>query len=425
MNLVYNIYIRFISLVRNTGGVGMNHIDGDKTTLYKKVIQEDNYTIEDNPNELLDFIDRITYDSPLIEGIKSIFYSSGYAANFEDVQKRNDYFIDLAIKNGAIDKTDINGIKAMKVNLSHWLDRGPVDNADSRKSVYRFCCAFAMGIEEIEEFFLYKCLMRPFNLRNRFEAALLYVLSKNGTFLLAEELDRKVSSKITLFSDIEDETVLTDLFRSNLLTIKDEDNFIDYCVRNDRYFKNNNITAVNIINDTLNYLIDYYMRTYKVQTVSTATLLKYLYYGSEKDHLKSETKEQITYQSSNGLLKLLKKNQHLSRNIYKGLPSEETISKIKNEKKVTSDILRKTIIMLYFFEYFIDNSELCEVDEGLNVDESFQEFNEQLDCTLDECGFGQIYARNPYDWVFLYCAEQEYPLDCFRDLIQCYIGSTL
>ena len=84
-------------------------------------------------------------------------------------------------------------------------------------------------------------------------------------------------------------------------------------------------------------------------------------------------------------------------------------------KNPSSYMLRKDIILLYFYYYWV-NDFLTGSNEG-----DYDGFSEGLNDILDECGFSPLYAGNPYDWLFLYCsacAIDDYsPLDRFRGLI--------
>ena len=46
-----------------------------------------------------------------------------------------------------------------------------------------------------------------------------------------------------------------------------------------------------------------------------------------------------------------------------------------------------------------------------------QNYTEQLNALLNECGFSPLYYGNPYDWMFLYCTLSDAPLDVFRGMI--------
>ena len=52
----------------------------------------------------------------------------------------------------------------------------------------------------------------------------------------------------------------------------------------------------------------------------------------------------------------------------------------------------------------------------------FDEFVDETNELLARCGYVQLYWRNPYDWMFGYCANaidsDEDPLDQFRMLIE-------
>ena len=45
---------------------------------------------------------------------------------------------------------------------------------------------------------------------------------------------------------------------------------------------------------------------------------------------------------------------------------------------------------------------------------------EELQTVLAECGYVQLYWRNPFDWMIGYCAMSLNPLDTLRDLIEEY-----
>ena len=50
---------------------------------------------------------------------------------------------------------------------------------------------------------------------------------------------------------------------------------------------------------------------------------------------------------------------------------------------------------------------------GLFLDDYIEEINVHL----NESGFSLMYYGNPYDWMFLYCALSERPLDTLRGLL--------
>jgi len=84
-------------------------------------------------------------------------------------------------------------------------------------------------------------------------------------------------------------------------------------------------------------------------------------------------------------------------------------------KDPSSYVLRKDIILLYFYDYWVN-----DYLGGQNVGD-YDGFVEGLNDILNVCGFSPLYIGNPYDWLFLYCSacvDDNYtPLDRFRGIL--------
>ena len=108
------------------------------------------------------------------------------------------------------------------------------------------------------------------------------------------------------------------------------------------------------------------------------------------------------------------------------LPSEIKInfpqSNIMQKKDPSYDELRKSIILLFSYQFWRKNK-LNVGTESIGNDEIFETFETQLSALLNDIGFPPLYYGNPYDWLFLYCTSTEKPLDTFRELIAEATGS--
>lgn len=102
------------------------------------------------------------------------------------------------------------------------------------------------------------------------------------------------------------------------------------------------------------------------------------------------------------------------------LPRKEISNQFPNANTIShpdsSYILRKNIIFLYFYWYWVKDL-LKAYPEG--DDESFIT---ELNSILYNCGFSPLYYGNPYDWVFLYCSgckeNKSWPLVVFREILE-------
>ena len=99
------------------------------------------------------------------------------------------------------------------------------------------------------------------------------------------------------------------------------------------------------------------------------------------------------------------------KEVYNQFPDKQTISM----ENPSSYILRKDIILLYFYEYWV-NDYLSGQNRG-----DYDGFVDGLNDVLFDCGFSPLYIGNPYDWLFLFCsacaADDYTPLDRFRGIL--------
>ena len=99
-------------------------------------------------------------------------------------------------------------------------------------------------------------------------------------------------------------------------------------------------------------------------------------------------------------------NANLPKEIKTRFPEAATFG----EKDLTSEEYRKTIILLfsYCFWYQIQRE---EIDGGID------DYTDELNNILFDCNYSGLYYGNPFDWLFLFCAQSEQPLDTFRELL--------
>ena len=100
-----------------------------------------------------------------------------------------------------------------------------------------------------------------------------------------------------------------------------------------------------------------------------------------------------------------------------GFPREQAQFKKIWDGSATYDFIRRAIIMLTFYNFFGEAlvKHEKELPQGL-----FEEFVDETNEILSKCGYVQLYWRNPYDWLFGYCAWASNPLDFFKGLVKEY-----
>ena len=107
-------------------------------------------------------------------------------------------------------------------------------------------------------------------------------------------------------------------------------------------------------------------------------------------------------------------SSHLPKEIKSRFPEATSLGK----KNIGSEELRKVIILLFSYVYWFNIQ--CS-DEDLN----YNDYEDQLNDLLLNCGFSNMYYGNPYDWLFMYCTvlgsnpeNRMLPLDTFREIIE-------
>ncbi len=102
------------------------------------------------------------------------------------------------------------------------------------------------------------------------------------------------------------------------------------------------------------------------------------------------------------------KSANLPKEIKNRFPEAGTLSK----SNMTYEERRKVIILLFSYHMW------CIVQiKGDTAVYEYDDYKAELDACLDDCNFPPLYYGNPYDWLFLYCAQAERPLDTFREIL--------
>ena len=106
------------------------------------------------------------------------------------------------------------------------------------------------------------------------------------------------------------------------------------------------------------------------------------------------------------------KNSNLPKALGGRIPFSDTFTK----SDPTSEELRKMIILLYSYRFWVDNDYEYDVLE-------YDDYLEKLNDYLRTARLQEMYPGNPFDWLFMYCTikgfneDKVYSLDAFRSII--------
>ncbi len=116
---------------------------------------------------------------------------------------------------------------------------------------------------------------------------------------------------------------------------------------------------------------------------------------------------------------MLKNETFMHQFAAENFPNRQSIEKILRGESTQNDLMRKTLILFVFYQFWM-NIALSQkghrsYEAGLHDRERCIS---ELDQYLLDAGFPEMYAGNPFDWIFIWAAGRESPLQAFRSYWQ-------
>ena len=303
--------------------------------------------------------------------------------------------------------------------VKNWLKKAPpTANKTGRENVYKLCFALKMNADETKEFFLKAYLERPFNYKSINEAVYFFCMNRGLTYSDAVRIIEKIgnphsdstkeSTKDSRSDVAEEPEVATERVGYDISLLQTEDDIINYISENRVIFSTQNQTASKKINELLEECMKLAQKEHSLLYKDEITV-------SNIDELLAAITGYYARETQNGE-KVFKKTiskSTLPDAIKKNFPQREQFKNIQ-EGKASFDVIRKALILLEFYHFFASaiTQKAEDLEHGL-----FDEFVDETNELLDKCGYVQLYWRNPYDWIFGYCAWAPNPLDEFKNII--------
>lgn len=272
--------------------------------------------------------------------------------------------------------------------VQNWI-KGTTPGITNRANNYDLCFALEMDFQQTAVFFQKHFLTQPFNCKSRIDAIYLYCLYHKKPYTSVTDL-LEVSEKFPLQEQAHTSTA--QIF-SAILSIDDDEAFLKYtfahCYCNEQQFQ----LARELINSEIKHLKEDIIR-YKSKDILS------------ENRLNSMTVTELL--GYNYQLDGSSKTQHkLPKRFTESLPNDVTLGRIINGESVSYELLRKTLMLLRFNNFY---SQAINDDRD-KIAQNLMDFYEELDSTLISCGFAQLYVRHPFDSLLLYCANSYDPID--------------
>lgn len=312
-----------------------------------------------------------------------------------------------------------------KATIERWLKKGlPANTADGRDNVYKLCFALGMNAQQTVEFFLKAYLERPFNYKNISEAVYFFCMKNDLTYTDATRIIAAVERNDVIPNPYADN--VTEQIGLRLAEIEEEADLVKYLVENRSGFLIQNQAATDRIGELVQscseiapkeYTIYYpYEKEISVNNIDELLSVIYGYSARATEKAKAIYKKTI---SKSNFPELIKRNW----------PQREQFQQILDKKNASYDVIRRALIMLIFYDFYA-NAVVAEKEAeearrktgkaekiACVADGLFDEFEVEANTILAECGYVQLYWRNPFDWMIGYCAMSPEPLRTLRNLI--------
>ena len=351
---------------------------------------------------------------------------------FQPFGKRLAEFIDKKFDLGSTDRKTVvqalneacekNGVGLSEIasngTLRNWFDKDkrPKKGEDSRFSMFALAFALRLSVEETKDLFHKIFLDRAFNYRNEKEVIYYFCLKNNKTWADAKRMIAEVEN---MTIDVSDHTQLTNVIADNINAMSDENTLLEYIRENGHNFEKNSVTA----KEKFSYYLEQAKKLAKEEVSAIRKDEEDMLvdeYGNEKRGKKSYSGKWINSFSNNFLYEIITgigvegdkgtktvfKNATLPKEIKQRFPEAITFGK----EDMKSEEYRKVIVLLfsYCFWYKV---------QYLSIDFDYDDYIEELDHILFSCNFSKLYPGNPFDWLFLFCSQDDCPLAMFRGIL--------
>ena len=349
----------------------------------------------------IEYLDSFEHSTPFRDGIDAQIRKLGYAGAMDNTQGKINFILEQ------FKKHQIDPIS--KPTLKNWLTASAPDDK-GRENVYKLCFALEMDARQTAEFFHKNYLTRPFNYKKTSEAVYFYCLLNGRSYADALRLIEFVNTQPK--DNSIDRDIVTENLGIQISKIDSEEKLVAYLAAHCYEPEEQHRTVTEKIEELLRECyaaaeLEMSFRGNPCKVDSDDHLLDIIF---DYDSAAME-KEKLTIKASR-LPKALKANW----------PHRQLLFRIKNHDVSTEDVYRKALELLSFYDYYARAYAAERRKKGASVDLRgyADEFETELDQRLAECGYVQIYPRNPFDWLLLFCTCSHDPLDKFREVLAEY-----
>ena len=327
----------------------------------------------------------------------------------------------------------------------------------ARKTAFQICFAFGLGVDETNDFFRCVQFERGFDCHTINEAVYYFCMRNGLSYSEAQEIIERIPVPKKVKAIPNREVLYTGTIIEYINSIDDKEKLIQYIKDNINDFQYNNATAIkyiqelwndisktnglatkegSIIDGTYNRFEDRHKKgvtdTRSAEVIDVEVRQQeqevkpydYVIAGSDASTwiifsqiigLANYQEREYATKHDRSLSSVLSENKLMPLKADYCFPSRQNIDKLIRGDLVGDDeIIRKMLIFLVFYTYWakliISKNDAFHSVERSDSERCLDTINGRL---LD-AGYPELYAGNPYDWLFMWALNGEHPLDDFR-----------
>lgn len=366
---------------------------------------------ENYKQELLDVVKSFrTFDAALDEFI----VQRGYSGDIVDIDAKVKF-----IK----EKFDKAGIPMETRILRGWFQKHT--QADKREIAIKFCFAFQLTQKEVQDFFRRVYLQRNLDCHNVQEAIYYYCICHCLPYSEAQALIAKAPSQNGKGDvDFGADVLYTGTIIRELERFQSPEKLLAFLTENSRQFGYNNATAKRYINELWkriareNGLADREIRrrfpkkTFSDKARSVWGIYQQIFGMLDFDKVGGD--KLFLVAGDRTVQPLLKANGMIHPLVRKSFPDRQGLEAIISGNWQSDEVVRKTLILLAFYRFWVALFLKDPASEYAAKPNDPQRCVASINRLLMDASYPELYAGNPYDWIFLFAAQDEYPLEAFR-----------
>lgn len=385
---------------------------------YTDSLEEKSYVISTDDDDYIDELEKAAAGFRCFdEALDAFLLEHGYGGETADTDGKINY-IKQKYKAEKID---------IPRNIKKWYSE---HKSFERGTAFSLCFAFGLNLEETEDFFRRVMLQRCFDCHSMEELIYCYCIHRGYSYQRAQELIQNApkvkADKMSFGGDL----LYTFVIEDEVKGFRNDSELLDFLDKNKEQFGYNNVSAVMLIRKLWNGISE---EGESDEGGLARRERKSLYDAADtEDRAADGTKASLwsVYKQILGLYgdkfsqidaartikPMLRDSRLLNPLAEKAFPDRDGLNKILNGEHISDERVRKMMILLLFYEYW--------VKLALKRQTYKAEYSDSGRCLayinghMADIGYPVLYYGNPYDWIFLFASKDDYPLVTFREIMR-------